>query len=333
LTKIFYQPKLSIALDMKRFNWFSVLVMMMALLATAACLPTATAPPTASAGSTADASTAIPGTEPASNPAVPPEVPLGDNTISSDPVSGQSEEVDLRWEELCMSSEYQVQIAKDPSFTIIVVDTGSFGPADSGSPGAYYPAGGRSPSPSSLTSWANLEAGHTYYWRARVRQAASGQRMLSPWSEVSSFTVKSGTPASTGSYGVQPIYPGNGQVACPVTSASFSWSPMADTTRYRFVLSKDAGMTQVVVNDIVGTTAYNYPGQLEYDQAYFWRVMALEPVPGDWSATFSFHTETAPPPAAAATPSTMPVWAWAIVVIGLILLAVIIVLIFLMRHR
>jgi hypothetical protein len=333
LTKIFYQLKLSIAFDMKKFNWFSVIVMLLALLTTAGCLPIATAPQTASAGSTADANTAVPSTEPASNPVISPEVPPGDNTISSDPVSGQSEEVDLRWQELCMSSEYQVQIAKDPSFTIIVLDTGSFGPADSGSPGAYYPAGGRSPSPSSLTSWGNLEAGHTYYWRARVRQAASGQQMLSPWSEVSSFTVKSGTAAITSSYGVQPISPGNGQVACPVTSASFSWSPMADTTRYRFVLSKDAGMTQVVVDDIIGTTAYNYPGQLEYDQAYFWRVMALEPVPSDWSATFSFRTETAPPPAAAATPSTMPVWAWAIVVIGLILLAVIIVLIFLMRRK
>jgi hypothetical protein len=116
--------------------------------------------------------------------------PLDNTTIGNDPVSGQNEEIDLRWEQLCLSSEYQVQIAKDPGFTIIVLDTGSYAPADVGSPGAYYPAGGRAASPSSLTSWANLEAGHTYYWRARVRQAATGQQMLSPWSEVQSFAIK-----------------------------------------------------------------------------------------------------------------------------------------------
>ena len=319
---------------MKRFSWFSVLIALIALLAIAGCLPAAPAPQAAPAGNAADANAAVPGTEPVNNRVALPDVPPDDNTISSDPVSGQSEEVDLRWQELCMSSEYQVQIAKDPSFTIIVLDTGPFGPADSGSPGAYYPAGGRSPSPSSLTSWGNLEAGHTYYWRARVRQAASGQQMLSPWSEVSSFTVKSGTAASTSSYGVQPISPDNGQIGCPITSASFSWSPMADTARYRFVLAEDAGMTQMVVDEIVGTTAFNYQGQLEYDQAYFWRVMALEPVPSDWSATFSFRTEPAPQPSIEAVPPPgPPAWAWAIIVIGLILLAVIIVLIFLMRRK
>ncbi len=319
---------------MKIFNWFPVLIALIALLAITGCLSAAPAPQTPSAGNAADANAAVLGTEPASNPLTLPEATPGNNTISSDPVSGQSEEVDLRWQELCMSSEYQVQIAKDPSFTIIVLDTGPFGPADSGSPGAYYPAGGRSPSPSSLTSWGNLEAGHTYYWRARVRQAASGQQMLSPWSEMSSFTVKAGTAASTDFYGVQPINPDNGEIGCPITSASFSWSPMADTTSYKFVLAKDAGMTQVVVDEIVGTTAYSYQGLLEYDRAYFWRVMAMEPVPSDWSATFSFRTESAPPSAAAAVPPPgPPAWAWAIIVIGLILLAVIIVLIFLMRRK
>ncbi len=319
---------------MKIFNWFSVLIALIALLAIAGCLSAAPAPQTPSAGNAADANGAVPGTEPASNPLTSPEVTPDNNTINSDPVSGQSEEVDLRWQDLCMSSEYQVQIAKDPRFTIIVLDTGPFGPADSGSPGAYYPAGGRSPSPSSLTSWGNLEAGHTYYWRARVRQAASGQQMLSPWSEMSSFTVKAGTAASTDFYGVQPINPNNGEISCPITSASFSWSPMADTTSYKFVLAKDAGMTQVVVDEIVGTTAFKYQGQLEYARAYFWRVMALEPAPSDWSATFSFQTESASPSAAAAVPPPgPPAWAWAIIVIGLILLAVIIVLIFLMRRK
>ena len=139
-----------------------------------------------------------------------------------------------------------------------------------------------------------MEAGHTYYWRVRVRRAATGQHMLSPWSEVKSFTVGSGFPASTPSYGLQPLYPNNGRSSYPVKPVSFSWSPLKDTTKYRFVLAKDAAMNQVVKEAEVTTTAYEYDGELEYGESYFWRVMALEPAPSDWSATFSFQTETPP---------------------------------------
>jgi len=319
---------------MKRHNWFlaSTIALLIVLLGSASCITAAStreAAPNPNAGNISTTATEETYSGSASATATP-----NNTTIGNDPVSGQNKEVDLLWEQLCQSSEYQVQIAKDRGFTVIVLDTGPFAPASAESPGAYYPAGGWAASPSSLTAWGNLEAGHTYYWRARVRQAATGQYMLSPWSEVQSFTVESGAPVSTASYGLQPIYPNNGQVACPIKSASFSWSPMADTTKYRFVLAKDAAMTQVVIEDITDTTAYSYQGQLEYDQAYFWRVMALEPVPGDWSATFSFRTESAPLPVLSAPHSPLPpAWAWAIITIGLILLVVVIVLIFRMRRR
>jgi hypothetical protein len=260
--------------------------------------------------------------------------PPDNAVISSDPVSGQSGEVNLNWEVLCQSSEYQVQIAKDPDFTIIVLDTGPFAPASPASPGAYFPAGGLARSPSSVTGWSNLEAGHTYYWRARVRQAATGQHMLSPWSEVQSFTVEPGTPASSSSYGILPTYPGNGLNACPVKAISFSWTPLNDAMKYRFVLAKDAAMTEVITEAVVTDNAFNYPGQLEYSKAYFWKVMALEPAPSDWSGTFTFQTEAAPPSAsaAAAVAPLPPFWAMAIIFIGLVLLIVVIILIFRMRR-
>jgi hypothetical protein len=291
------------------------------------------ASPPASTTNTHEISNSSPDTATTSSPTTPTPKAPDETAVGNDPVSGQNEEVDLRWEQLCLSSEYQVQIAKDPGFTIIVLDTGPFAPASTESPGAYYPAGGRATSPSSLTTWGNLEAGHTYYWRARVREAATGQHMLSPWSEVQSFTVKSGTPTSTPSYGVQPLYPNNGLNACPVKPVSFSWSPLNDTTKYRFVLAKDAAMTQVVKEVEVPTTAYNYDGELEYSQVYFWRVMALEPAPSDWSATFSLHTEAAPPSSPAEPAPQTPLWAWVFIVIGLILLIAIIVLIFRLRRR
>ena len=264
--------------------------------------------------------------------------PSDETLVGNDPVSGQSQEIDLSWEQFCLSSEYQVQIAKDPGFTIIVLDTGAFTPASADSPAAYYPAGGRVPtSPSAIAQWANLESGHTYYWRVRVRQAATGQHMLSPWSEVKSFTAKSGLSASNLSYGPQPVYPNSGRGSCPVKPVSFTWSPLKDTTKYRFVLAKDAAMTQVVKEAEVTTTAYGYDGQLEYGQSYFWRVMALEPAPSDWSATFSFQTETPPPPPQTTAPPAIqpgtPLWAWVVIAIGIALLIVIIVLIFRARRR
>jgi len=263
-----------------------------------------------------------------------PTTPSDETLIESDPVSGRSQEIDLSWEDFCLSSQYQVQIAKDPGFTIIVVDTGAFTPASAESPAAYYPAGGRAASPSALTPWASLENGHTYYWRVRVRQAATGQVMRSPWSEVKSFTAGSGFPASSPSYGLQSLYPNNGRGNCPAKPASFAWSPFKDTTKYRFVLAEDAAMTQVVKDTEVATTAYEYDGELEYGESYFWRVMALEPVPSDWSATFSFQTEAAPPPPALEPESNRtPLWAWVIIAIGIALLIVIIFLIFRMRPR
>ena len=325
---------------MTRNNWYSAIVIISVIVLvslTGGCMLTASsqgpAAVPASAPVTPEISNPSPETQAISGPATDQTLPPEQTLVGSDPVSGQGEEVDLRWEQLCLSAEYQVQIAKDPDFRILVVDTGPYAPASLTSPGAYYPAGGQASSPSSLTGWSNLEAAHTYYWRVRVRQAASGQHILSPWSEVQSFTVKPGTQIASTSYGIQPIYPNNGLNTSPIKSVSFSWSPLNDTTEYRFVLAKDAAMTQVLADANVTTTAYNYEGQLDYGQVYFWRLMALEPAPSDWSTTFSFRTEAAPTPPAIPMPPTIPMWVWFFIAIGLILIVVVIVLIFIMRRR
>jgi len=331
---------------MKRNKWHVALIITSLVVSaglTGGCILTASsqdASPPAPTPSASDISTPSPETTDTTSSVTAAATPSDETIIGSDPVSGRNQEVDLRWEEFCLSSEYQVQIAKDPGFTIIVVDTGAFAPASAESPAAYYPAGGLARSPSSLTSWTNLEAGHTYYWRARVRQAATGQWMRSPWSEVKIFTVGSGFPASTPSYGLQSVYPNNGHNNYPVKTASFAWSPFKGTTKYRFVLAEDAAMTQVIEEAEVTTTAYDYDGQLEYGESYFWRVMALAPAPSDWSATFSFQTEAAPPtsPPQSALQKDMsqsetPLWAWVVIAIGLALLIAIIVLIFSARRR
>jgi hypothetical protein len=303
------------------------ITLLVVLLSSAGCTLAASTQETASTADVSNMPKTAPNAEADIKPVTGTDTPPDNATVDSDPVSGQSEEIDMRWEQLCLSSEYQVQIAKDPGFTVIVVDTGSFAPASSGSPGAYYPSGGQATSASSVTTWANLEAGHTYYWRARVRQASTGQQMLSPWSEVASFTVKSGFPTSSAGYGIQPLQPKTGCYNCPIKSAFFSWSPLNNTTKYRFILASDAAMTKVVKDTEVITTAYEFDGKLEYSQTYFWRVMALEPTPSDWSSVFIFHTESAPlSQATKPEPEPTPLWVWPIISFGIIVLIVLIVI-------
>ena len=248
--------------------------------------------------------------------------------IGCDPVSGRNQEVDLCWEQLCIATGYDIEIAKDPGFTINVLDWASVSesnianflrPADVLKPCCYIPAGGVSGTAASAIALAgNFECGHTYYWRVQVRSSAGNEVIRSPWSEVKSFTLKAGLPVSTPYYGPQLLAPNNGCLGCPVKPVSFSWSPFKETTKYKFVLAKDAAMTQVVIEAEVAATAYAYEGTLtlEYGRNYFWRVMAMEPAPSDWSAVFSFRTqaESSPPASQESKPAT-PFWIWPIIAI------------------
>jgi hypothetical protein len=272
--------------------------------------------------------------------------PSGEILIGCDPVSGRAQEVNLCWEQLCVATGYDIEVAKDKDFNIKVIDWVGTGNADTSAPGpfgfvpanrlkpcAYIPAGGATAGASELAAWGNLECGHTYYWRVMARWSATGEIARSPWSDVASFTIKAGLPVTTPYYGPQLLAPDNSCAGCPVKPASFSWSPFKETTKYKFVLAKDAAMTQVVKEAEVTTTAFGYDGTLDYSTNYFWRVMALEPAPSDWSATFSFQTEVAPsPPPAPPEAPKMPFWIWVVIAIGAILLVVTLVLIFRTRR-
>ncbi len=104
----------------------------------------------------------------------------------------------------------------------------------------------------------NLEAGHTYYWRVRVTQAATGQRILSGWSEPKSFTVRPGFATRADYASVHAFTPSNGCAACPVKPVSFSWSGYQGTSKYRFLLARDSQLQDVVVDGITSATSYAY---------------------------------------------------------------------------
>jgi hypothetical protein len=135
--------------------------------------------------------------------------------------------------------------------------------------------------------------------------------------------------------GVQLLAPDNGCAGCKVKPASFSWSPWKEATKYTFQLAKDSEFTQVVKQANTSTTGYEYDGTLDYDTNYFWRVKAVEvngqPIPSDWSAAFSFKTESAPVSNAPQGEPATPMWVWLVIGIGGIL--VIITLLFILRTR
>lgn len=220
--------------------------------------------------------------------------------IGCDPVYGRAQEVNLCWEQLCVADQYDIEIAKDEAFTIKIIDwiaesaCGGLAPTDVTAPCAFFPAGGAASGGSELALWGNLECGHAYYWRVKARAGATTQDIRSPWSEVKEFTVKAGLPAESPYLSLQLLAPDNGCLGCPIQPVSFSWSPFKETAKYKFVLAKDNEMTQVIKEAEVNATSYEYTGVLDYNTNYFWRVMALEPVPSDWSATFSFQTSAAP---------------------------------------
>ena len=237
--------------------------------------------------------------------------------VGYDPVTGRNQDIGFEWEQLCLSSRYQVQIAKDPGFTMIVFDSGIYAPDSSTSPALLYLAGGK------------LEAGHSYYWRARVRQATTGQLILSPWSIPQSFTISAGYPVTSPYQGMQLLSPVNSCCNYPVASVPFTWSPYKGTTKYRFVLASDPELNDIIINTEVATTSYVYNGTLDYNTNYFWQVMAIEPAPSDPSSIFTFTTETEPVvevPVPVTQPVT-PLYIWVVIGLGVALIIAVIILI------
>ncbi|MCX5996445.1 MAG: hypothetical protein NTV42_02265 [Chloroflexi bacterium] len=264
--------------------------------------------------------------------------------IGADPVTGRNQQIDLSWEQLCLSTWYQLQVAKDAAFnlrinpdvahggngaTVISSVTGSIllemDDVNMTSPAAWIAPG------------ALPEAGAIYYWRIRSAKSATKQIAASPWSEARSFTVKAGFIVNTPYYGVQLLSPNNGCTGCRTKPLAFSWSPWKEATKYQFDLAKDPEFKTLVVTATTTTTGYEYQNALEYSSNYFWRVKAIEVngqnIPSDWSATFSLTTAAVPaipPPPAQET--AIPIWVWVLIAVGTVLVIAVLFLVFKTRR-
>ena len=264
-----------------------------------------------------------------------PSEPISLKPVSFDPVSGRAGEIDLKWKPLCLSQGYRIQLSKDIDFTRVIADIGKawagpfYTPPNLDVPGLIIPPGGGNVTDANGNIWAvpPLEAGHTYYWRVRVRNVVTGDNIDSPWSWRESFVVKQGFRVNTPYYGPQLLAPSNG-CGCPLDRpACFSWAPFKETIKYKFELSEKPDMSLPLISTEVPTTTYQYGGKLKPNTNYFWRVRAESPHPSDWSALFSFMTRTEKQSASTAPMPKAPMWALILIAIGLILAIVIIILI------
>jgi len=249
--------------------------------------------------------------------------PASGDSISIDPVSGRANEVEFRWRQLSYASAYEMQLAKDSDFSIVIFLSENIVPTYQLAPECFFPAGGLVPTPASgIASWGNLESGHTYYWRVRARAAVTGEVVRSPWSATMYFTVESGLPVVAPYPTVSlfsPLYGARGVSRSP----SFSWSPMPKTTKYEFVLARDAALQNVVVKTDVPLTSYLYDGKLDFGTNYFWQVRAVEPIVSDPSPIGVFTVVAAEKPVEPVTeePAPVPLWTWGVIAVCFVLVA------------
>jgi hypothetical protein len=248
--------------------------------------------------------------------------------IGCDPASGRSQGISFVWEQLSLSDEYEVNIAKDTGFTMRLdevepPDNPYFAPYSITKP-AYVVEAGQV-----------FECGHSFYWRMRTRHAVTGEYIRSPWSEVDPFLVKAGYKVTTPYYGPQLLAPDN-QCGCQCSApVCFSWSPYKETEAYWFELSENYDMSNPLVSTEVGeSTAYEYTGKLKCGTNYFWRVMAISPV-SDWSAVFSFITADDVSSASVDTDiqvfKATPLWVW--MIIGTISILIVSLLVLIVRRH
>ncbi len=199
--------------------------------------------------------------------------PASSDVIAVDPVTGRANEVNFDWRQLSYARGYELQIAKDQDFILRVFVNDNIVPFNSVSPAwVQFPG--------------LLEAGHKYFWRVRARHATTGEIIRSPWSTTMYFTAMAGFAVQSKHLGPTLLHPPN---YCVINNSApaFSWSPMFQTTSYRFVLARDAALTQIIDEAVVDTTAYEYKGNLGKG-TYFWQVKAIKPMVSEASPIGSF---------------------------------------------
>ena len=198
------------------------------------------------------------------------------------PVTGRSQDITFQWNQPADgTTSYEIAVYNDAAAMNKIADytgVGNPGPFQAFLLGPF-----QSVLQTSTGVYFEWTPGQTYYWRVRV--IVETGPIYSAWSPILSLTVQPGAalvPAI--------LSPVNGATITDLTP-SFSWSPVSGTTAYRFQLAETVSFAAPLVDaqltDPAGgaaPTAISPAVTLVVGKTYFWRVKALLPVEGDWSA-------------------------------------------------
>ncbi len=171
----------------------------------------------------------------------------------------------LDWSDITGATTYNVQIASNSNFTIMVSDL-------SGLTGSHYQV------PTGI-----LQGNSMYYWRA----SASNSNGTSSWTTVWNFMTLGIPNVPT------LITPTNGSNIITLTP-TLDWSDVIGTVSYTVQTSTDTNFINLVVNQS-GLTASQYSipsGILTGNITYYWRARSEA---GPWSLRWYFRVVTIPP--------------------------------------
>jgi hypothetical protein len=149
-----------------------------------------------------------------------------------------------------------------------------------------------------------LQAGHTYYWRARADDGANA----GPFAAAMGFDVFTPVVLETPA----PVSPAANALLTVVrpsfTVTNARRSGAAGSIIYLLEVADSDAFTNKVATVTAGEqasqTSFDLQADLQYNRVYFWHVRAYDPTTvGPWSQTLVFTTPAAP---AAAPPGTPP---------------------------
>jgi uncharacterized protein YjdB len=178
-------------------------------------------------------------------------------------------DLNLVWERVLGAESYRLQVSGSRDFSQRIID--------------------QSDITENSFALEKLEEGKTYYWRVRATNKAGS----SVYSDIWNFTTKVSLLAPTAPELVSPVQ----SALLKATNVDFEWKSVDTAEKYQIQVSKFSNFSQaIVVNNsaVIGNTINITT--LEPDQAYFWRVRAINAAGSSpYSAVWLFKTEPLPP--------------------------------------
>lgn len=233
-----------------------------------------------------------------------PTLPAMNSVIPVDSDTGETANVKFEWEHPTPANGYELWIAKDKDFNQVIIKH-SITPETPTAPRWTLSSPDKS----------NLEAGGSYYWKVRVNRNAYYERGEGQWSETMSFSLATNPTQQPVQSSLNLLMPMDNTTNVN-RSPKFSWAPVPEAIEFEFILARDKSLQQIVVSRNISDTTYDYDGELDWGNTYFWQVKVTKPFLSEASPVFSFTvaTEGTGKPSSTQQMTSIPaLWLWLII--------------------